>query len=229
MSAAATGRVAAIIPAAGSGVRLGADKPKAFLELDGISLLTRSALAMSVVADVIVVAAPHDALDQASELLTVVDAEIHVVAGGNERQDSISNALKVLPEDISIVLVHDAARPLVPTEVTNRVVEKLRSGAQAVIPVLPIADTIKSVNSDHVVVETIDRNQLRRVQTPQGFIRTALDKAYAGAKVLATDDAGLMEALQIPVHTVVGDELAMKITTAHDLKIATALLGAAND
>ena len=229
MSAAATGRVAAIIPAAGSGVRLGADKPKAFLELDGISLLTRSALAMSVVADVIVVAAPPDALDQASELLTVVDAEIHVVAGGNERQDSISNALKVLPEDISIVLVHDAARPLVPTEVTNRVVEKLRSGAQAVIPVLPIADTIKSVNSDQVVVETIDRNQLRRVQTPQGFIRTALDQAYAGARVLVTDDAGLMEAMQIPVHTVVGDELAMKITTAHDLKIATALLGAAND
>lgn len=229
MSTAATGRVAAIIPAAGSGVRLGADKPKAFLELDGISLLTRSALAMSVVADVIVVAAPSDALDQASQLLTDVDAEIHVVAGGNERQDSISNALKVLPEDISIVLVHDAARPLVPVEVTNRVVEKLREGAKAVIPVLPIADTIKSVNSDHVVVETIDRNQLRRVQTPQGFERSALVKAYENAKVLATDDAGLMEALQIPVHTVPGDELAMKITTAHDLKIATALLGATNE
>ena len=229
MSTAATGRVAAIIPAAGSGVRLGANKPKAFLELDGISLLTRSALAMSVVADVIVVAAPSDALDQASQLLTDVDAEIHVVAGGNERQDSISNALKVLPEDISIVLVHDAARPLVPVEVTNRVVEKLREGAKAVIPVLPIADTVKSVNSDHVVVETIDRNQLRRVQTPQGFERSVLVKAYENAKVLATDDAGLMEAFQIPVHTVAGDELAMKITTAHDLKIATALLGATNE
>jgi 2-C-methyl-D-erythritol 4-phosphate cytidylyltransferase len=117
----------------------------------------------------------------------------------------------------------------VPVEVTNRVVEKLRAGAKAVIPVLPIADTIKSVDAQETVVQTIDRNQLRRVQTPQGFDRSALVQAYANAKVLATDDAGLMEAMQIPVHTVAGDELAMKITTAHDLKIATALLGATND
>lgn len=224
MSNAATGRVAAIIPAAGIGARLGADQPKAFIELEGISLLTRSALAMSLVADLIVVAAPGDSLDLASSQLTEVDAEIHIVAGGSERQDSISNALKILPEDISIVLVHDAARPLVPIEVTERVVTELRNGASAVIPVLPIADTIKRVDARSKVIETVDRNQLRRVQTPQGFTREALTQAYADPTVIATDDAGLMEALGIPVQTVAGDELAMKITTTHDLKIATALL-----
>lgn len=229
MSNAAAGRVAAIIPAAGTGTRLGAEKPKAFIELDGISLLTRSALAMSVVADVIVVAAPSDELDLASELLANVDAEVHIVAGGNERQDSIANALAVLPKDISFVLVHDAARPLVPVEVTNRVVTELKNGSVAVIPVLPIADTIKRVDIRSKVIETVDRNQLRRVQTPQGFTREVLTKAYADPAIVATDDAGLMEALEIPVLTVAGDELAMKITTAHDLKIATALLGVTND
>ncbi len=229
MNNAATGRVAAIIPAAGSGARLGAEKPKAFIELAGMSLLTRSALAMSAFTDVIVVAAPAESLDEASQHLAEVDAEIHIVAGGQERQDSIANALKVLPEDISIVLVHDAARPMVPAEVTNRVVIELRSGAQAVIPVLPIADTIKSVDLDSKVIKTIDRNQLRRVQTPQGFNRSVLDQAYANPALVATDDAGLMEALGITVLTVAGDERSMKITTEYDLKIANALLGEMNE
>lgn len=229
MSNAAALRVAAIIPAAGTGTRLGAQIPKAFIELDGIPLLTRSALAMSVVADVIVVAAPSDELDLASQLLANVDAEVHIIAGGIERQDSIANALAVLPEDISYVLVHDAARPLVPVEVTNRVVTELKNGSVAVIPVLPIADTIKRVDIRSKVIETVDRNQLRRVQTPQGFTREVLTKAYSDPAIVATDDAGLMEALEIPVLTVAGDERAMKITTAHDLKIATALLGVIND
>ena len=229
MSDAAALRVAAIIPAAGTGSRLGAQMPKAFIELDGISLLTRSALAMSVVADVIVVAAPSDDLDLASQLLANVDAEVHIVAGGQERQDSIANALAVLPEDISYVLVHDAARPLVPAAVINRVVTELKNGSVAVIPVLPIVDTIKRVDIRSKVIETVDRNQLRRVQTPQGFTREVLTKAYSDPAIVATDDAGLMEALEIPVLTVAGDELAMKITTANDLKIATALLGVTND
>ncbi len=229
MNNAATGRVAAIIPAAGSGVRLGAQIPKAFIELDGISLLTRSALAMSRVADVIIVAAPSDELELASQQLTNVDAEVHIVAGGNARQDSIANALAVLPDDVQFVLVHDAARPLVPVEVTNRVISELQNGAVAVIPVLPIADTIKRVDAQNNVIETVDRNQLRRVQTPQGFTRETLHHAYADPTVVATDDAGLMEVLGIPVLTVAGDELAMKVTTAHDLQIANALLGVKND
>jgi 2-C-methyl-D-erythritol 4-phosphate cytidylyltransferase len=229
MSTAATGRVAAIIPAAGSGVRLGADVPKAFLALGGLSLLTRSALAMSSVADVLIIAAPADALDEASAQLAQVDAEIHIVAGGEHRQESVANALRMVPEDVSIVLVHDAARPLVPIEVTQNVVDSVRNGAKAVIPVLSLVDTIKRVNSNGIAIETVDRNQLRRVQTPQGFDRATLDLAYQNPEVVATDDAGLMDALGIVVQTVAGDERSLKITTMADVKHALSLLEATSE
>lgn len=224
MSTAATGRVAAIIPAAGSGNRLGADVPKAFLELGGLSLLTRSALAMSTVADVLIIAAPVDGLDEASAQLAQVDAEIHIVAGGEHRQESVAKALRMVPADVSIVLVHDAARPLVPIEVTQNIVEAIRNGAKAVIPVLPLVDTIKRVNNQGVAIETVDRNQLRRVQTPQGFDRATLDLAYENPEVVATDDAGLMDALGIVVVTVAGDERSLKITTMADVQHALSLL-----
>ena len=229
MSTAATGRVAAIIPAAGSGVRLGADVPKAFLALGGLSLLTRSALAMSTVADVLIIAAPADSLDEASAQLAQVDAEIHIVAGGEHRQESVANALRMVPEDVSIVLVHDAARPLVPIEVSQNVVAAIRNGAKAVIPVLPLVDTIKRVNNYGIAIETVDRNQLRRVQTPQGFDRATLDLAYQNPEVVATDDAGLMDALGIPVLTVAGDERSLKITTMADVKHALSLLEATSE
>ena len=224
MSTAATGRVAAIIPAAGSGVRLGADVPKAFLELGGLSLLTRSALAMSTVADVLIISAPVDGLDEASAQLAQVDAEIHIVAGGEHRQESVAKALRMVPADVSIVLVHDAARPLVPIEVTQNIVEAIRNGAKAVIPVLPLVDTIKRVNNNGIAIETVDRNQLRRVQTPQGFDRATLDLAYENPEVVATDDAGLMDALGIVVVTVAGDERSLKITTMADVQHALSLL-----
>jgi 2-C-methyl-D-erythritol 4-phosphate cytidylyltransferase len=224
MSTAATGRVAAIIPAAGSGVRLGADIPKAFLELGGLSLLTRSALAMSSVADVLIIAAPVDGLDEASAQVAQVDAEIYIVAGGEHRQESVANALRMVPEDVSIVLVHDAARPLVPIEVSQNVVAAIRGGAKAAIPVLPLVDTIKRVNNNGIAIETVDRNQLRRVQTPQGFDRATLDLAYRNPEVVATDDAGLMDALGIPVVTVAGDERSLKITTMADVQHALSLL-----
>jgi 2-C-methyl-D-erythritol 4-phosphate cytidylyltransferase len=221
--------VAAIIPAAGSGVRLGADVPKAFLALGGLSLLTRSALAMSAVADVLIIAAPPDALDEASAQLAQVDAEIHIVAGGEHRQESVANALRMVPEDVSIVLVHDAARPLVPIEVTQNVVAAVRNGAKAVIPVLSLVDTIKRVNNNGIAIETVDRNQLRRVQTPQGFDRATLDLAYQNPEVVATDDAGLMDALGIPVLTVAGDERSLKITTMSDVQHALSLLEATSE
>jgi 2-C-methyl-D-erythritol 4-phosphate cytidylyltransferase len=229
MSTAATGRVAAIIPAAGSGVRLGADIPKAFLELGGLSLLTRSALAMSTVADILIIAAPVDGLDEAGAQVAQVDAEIHIVAGGEHRQESVANALRMVPEDVSIVLVHDAARPLVPIEVTQNVVAAIRGGAKAAIPVLPLVDTIKRVNNNGIAIETVDRNQLRRVQTPQGFDRTTLDLAYRNPEVVATDDAGLMDALGIPVVTVAGDERSLKITTMADVQHALSLLEATSE
>jgi 2-C-methyl-D-erythritol 4-phosphate cytidylyltransferase len=229
MSTAATGRVAAIIPAAGSGVRLGADIPKAFLELGGLSLLTRSALAMSTVADILIIAAPVDGLDEAGAQVAQVDAEIHIVAGGEHRQESVANALRMVPEDVSIVLVHDAARPLVPIEVTQNVVAAIRGGAKAAIPVLPLVDTIKRVNNQGIAIETVDRNQLRRVQTPQGFERATLDLAYRNPEVVATDDAGLMDALGIPVVTVAGDERSLKITTMADVQHALSLLEATSE
>jgi 2-C-methyl-D-erythritol 4-phosphate cytidylyltransferase len=221
--------VAAIIPAAGSGVRLGADVPKAFLELGGLSLLTRSALAMSTVADVLIIAAPVDGLDEASAQVAQVDAEIHIVAGGEHRQESVANALRMVPEDVSIVLVHDAARPLVPFEVTQNVVTAIRGGAKAVIPVLPLVDTIKRVNNQGIAIETVDRNQLRRVQTPQGFDRATLDLAYKNPEVVATDDAGLMDAMGIPVVTVAGDERSLKITTLSDVQHALSFLEATSE
>jgi 2-C-methyl-D-erythritol 4-phosphate cytidylyltransferase len=216
--------VAAIIPAAGLGTRLGADIPKAFLSLGGVSLLTRSALVMSAVADVLIVSAPAEALSEASAQLEQVDAEIHIVAGGEHRQESVANALRMVPADISIVLVHDAARPLVPLRVVQDVVAAIRNGAKAAIPVLPLVDTIKRVNGQGLAIETIDRNQLRRVQTPQGFDRATLDLAYENPEVVATDDAGLMDALGVAVTTVVGDERALKITTMSDVHHAISML-----
>ena len=229
MSSAATGRVAAIIPAAGSGTRLGADVPKAFLELAGLSLLTRSAHAMSLEADVIIVSAPAGLIAQASSLLAEVDAEVHVVEGGDHRQESVANALAVVPEDVSIVLVHDAARPLVPHRVTHDVVTLIRSGANAVIPVLPLVDTIKRIDGTGRAIETVDRNQLRRVQTPQGLNRKILDRAYENPEVVASDDAALMDALGIAVSTVLGDERALKITTMDDVKHALSFLEETHD
>lgn len=225
MANAAAGRVAAVIPAAGSGTRLGSSLPKAFVELNGLSLLTRSALAMSAVADVVVIAAPEDFIEQACIAVSEVDAEIHIVTGGANRQDSVAAGLQVLPEDVGLVLIHDAARPLVPIEVTEAVINELRNGAHAVVPVLQVADTIKRIDAQGVAIETIDRSSLRRVQTPQGFTRKALHNAYADPTHVATDDAGLMETLGIQVRTVEGSELAMKITTATDLEIASLLEG----
>jgi 2-C-methyl-D-erythritol 4-phosphate cytidylyltransferase len=130
---------------------------------------------------------------------------------------------------VSIVLVHDAARPLVPIKVTQNVVAAIRGGAKAAIPVLPLVDTIKRVNNNGIAIETVDRNQLRRVQTPQGFDRATLDLAYQNPEVVATDDAGLMDALGIPVVTVAGDERSLKITTMSDVKNALSLLEATSE
>lgn len=220
MTTAAPSVVAALIPAAGSGTRLGAAVPKAFVTLDGISLLTRTALTLSSVVDVIVVAVPEEYLAEANAQLSVVDADIHVVVGGKERQDSVAAALRVLPEAVNFVLVHDAARALTPVSLVADVVAELQSGATAVVPTLPVVDTIKSVNATGQVIQTLDRSILRRVQTPQGFTREVLERAYSDPSYVATDDAGLVEHLGEPVTSILGSELAFKITTDADLEQA---------
>jgi len=224
MTSAATGRVAALIPAAGSGTRLGAETPKAFIELGSLCMLTRSALALSLSVDVIVVAVPEGYVEKAGELLKDVDADLHIVEGGQDRQSSVARALAVVPADVDVVLVHDAARPLVPQRVIHSVIEAVRHGAEGVVPVLPVVDTIKRVDAQGTVVETVNRDSLRRVQTPQGFVRSVLDHVHADPTILATDDAGLLEVSGYRVHTVAGDERALKITTMDDLHIALSYL-----
>jgi 2-C-methyl-D-erythritol 4-phosphate cytidylyltransferase len=224
MTNAAAGRVAALIPAAGSGTRLGADTPKAFIELNSISLLTRCALILSLAVDVIVVAVPEGYVEKAGELLKDVDADIHIVEGGQDRQSSVARALAVVPADVDVVLVHDAARPLVPHRVVNSVIDAVRQGAEGVVPVVPVVDTIKRIDVQGTVVETINRDSLRRVQTPQGFLRSVLDEVHEDPTILATDDAGLLEVSGYRVQTVMGDERALKITTMDDLHIALSYL-----
>ena len=216
------GDVVALVPAAGKGLRLGHDEPKAFVCLGTDSLLTRSVdgLRASGAVDRIVVIVPVDLLDAARGL---VGADVIVVAGGRERTDSVRAGLAVVG-DASVVLVHDAARALTPPALIARVVAEVRAGRPAVIPVLPVVDTVKEVDLMGAVVGTPDRASLRAVQTPQGFDADVLRRAYAAATDISTDDAGLVERIGETVHTIVGDALAFKITTPHDLLLAEALL-----
>lgn len=201
------------------GVRLGRQTPKAFVELAGRTLLRRSvdaALASGVV-DRLVVMVPPDLVDRTRTELP----EAVVVAGGAERSDSVRAGLAAA--DTDLVLVHDAARALTPPRLFAAVVQALRDGASAVVPGLPVADTLKRVGSDgDRVLGTVDRSELRAVQTPQGFTAPILRRAHERGGD-ATDDAGLVEALGVPVHVVPGDDEAFKITTPFDLRIARLL------
>lgn len=194
---------------------------KAFVELGGRSMLELAVAGLlgSAVVDRVVVAVPADRLTQTRDLL---GAGALVVAGGPERIDSVGLALAAAG-DAEFVIVHDAARPLTPADQIRRVVGALRDGLRAVIPVLPVVDTIKAVDANGVVLGTPDRAGLRAVQTPQGFETALLRRAY-GRGGAATDDASLVENLGVPVHTVAGDPLAFKITTPLDLRLAAALV-----
>lgn len=153
-------------------------------------------------------------------------ASVAVVTGGSERQQSVALALDQAPDQFDIVLVHDAARALTPAETVEDVARAVRTGHDAVIPVLPVVDTITRVDGN-VSVGHVDRAALRAVQTPQGFRRRVLAEAHdAAAGVTATDDAGLVARLGVPVHTVPGSALALKITTPADLAYAETLLAA---
>ena len=151
-----------------------------------------------------------------------------VVPGGADRTESVRLALDAAlgeSPDTSIVLVHDAARAFTPPELVRAVTAAVAAGAPAVVPVLPVADTIKQVDAYEIVTATVDRTHLRAVQTPQGFAVDVLCRAHKDASG-ATDDAGLVERLGIPVSTVPGHPAAMKITTPFDLAVAEALLRA---
>ena len=211
----------AIVAAAGQGERLGAGAPKALVRIGGRTLLEHAVAAMQAAdVDVVVVTAPAD---RTSEFAALVPAAV-VVAGGATRQDSVRLGLAALPADVDVVLVHDAARALVPVDLVRRVLAAVREGADAVVPVVPLSDTVKEVRAPGVVVRTVDRSTLRAVQTPQGFRRSVLVAAHASVATDATDDAALVEVSGVTVTTVEGSAEALKVTTPFDLAVAESLL-----
>ncbi|WP_330439173.1 2-C-methyl-D-erythritol 4-phosphate cytidylyltransferase [Micromonospora sp. NBC_00821] len=222
------GDVAVLVPAAGAGVRLGPGRPKALRLLAGEPLLVHAVRRLAAAPSVhtIVVAAPAAEVQAVRELLAPV-APVIVVPGGAERQASVAAALAAVPAGPTIVLVHDAARALTPPELVESVAAAVRGGRDAVIPVLPVVDTIKEVDADEVVLGTVDRSALRAVQTPQGFRRAVLSAAHAAAGDSLTDDAGLVEKQGVAVSCVPGSEYALKITRPFDLALAEHLLAAA--
>lgn len=205
---------------------MAAGAPKAFVNLSGRPMLEYAleGLRNSGVVDSVVVAVPPNRTDEAKR---VFGGDAVIVAGGSDRTESVRLALAAIG-DAEFVLVHDAARALTPPSLIMRVVQALRSGHPAVVPALPVSDTIKAVDANGVVLGTPERSGLRAVQTPQGFrtelLRRAYDRAAAGG---FTDDASLVEATGTPVQVVEGDPLAFKITTPTDLLLAQALLGRA--
>ena len=213
--------LAVIVVAAGRGERLKASAPKAFVEVNGHTILEHSLAPISVLIDLaqVVIAAPATHLAEATEIANAVlttDATLDVVVGGDTRQQSIANALAVVGDEIEIVLVHDAARAFASSALFERVVDAVRSTSASVIPALEIADTIKRVSGDRVE-ETVDRSALRSAQTPQGFIASELKRAYANASDDFTDDAALMQSQGKKVSFVAGEVEAAKITTPEDL------------
>lgn len=214
--------------AAGSGTRLAAGAPKAFVGIDGRSIL-RHALdgVFSAPAAQVVVVAPRDREgDALSEALAAAGDRrdlVSVVTGGETRQASVAAGLAALWADVDTVLVHDAARALTPPEVFERVIAAVEGGAAGAVPVLPVVDTLKRVAGDEIVA-AVDRAELASAQTPQGFRRDVLDAAYAAAVTDFTDDAALVADAGHAVAAVAGHPLAFKITGPSDLDRARHLL-----
>jgi 2-C-methyl-D-erythritol 4-phosphate cytidylyltransferase len=218
--------VAAVLVAAGSGERLGAGVPKAFVEVGGVTLLEHAASRLVIhpaVRDLVVVAPAtlaQSAHEVAREAAAGFVADPVVVPGGRTRQESVARGLAVLAPDVEYVLVHDMARAFLPAEVVARVVGALMRGAEAVVPTLPVTDTLRSA-ADGRLGPTVDRSRLVAVQTPQGFRRSVLDAAHAGSTGAdATDDASLVEAAGAEVVAVRGAPEAFKVTVPLDLRLA---------
>jgi 2-C-methyl-D-erythritol 4-phosphate cytidylyltransferase/2-C-methyl-D-erythritol 2,4-cyclodiphosphate synthase len=213
-------KTAAIIAAAGAGNRLAANLPKALVKLVDKTLVEHAVAALSPVAELIIITAPAGYEDQFSKLL---GDQVKVITGGVLRSDSIRIALSNIPEKYEYVLVHDGARALATTDLANSVLSALSKGEQAVIPALDVIDTIKEIDSNNYVRNTLNRSFLRAVQTPQGFTRSVLARAHEASED-ATDDAALVEALGIAVKVIPGEFRALKITTKADLATATQIL-----
>ena len=220
--------VGVVIVAGGSGSRVGGNELKQFRWVGGKPMLLHSVQAFQQRKDVamVVCVLPKAFVGDPPPWLFQCDIDrLLISVGGRERTESVANGLEDLPDEVSIVLVHDAARPFVGPDMIDRVVAEARCGRGAVAA-LPVVDTIKEVDDAGRIVRTVDRTRLWRAQTPQGFPREALERAYAQARaenLTTTDDAGLFERLGLPVTVVRGSERAMKITGEEDFARADAL------
>lgn len=220
--------VGVVIVAGGSGSRVGGNELKQFRWVGGKPMLLHSVQAFQQRKDVamVVCVLPKAFVGDPPPWLFQCDIDrLLISVGGRERTESVANGLEDLPDEVSIVLVHDAARPFVSPDMIDRVVAEARCGRGAVAA-LPVVDTIKEVDDAGRIVRTVDRTRLWRAQTPQGFPREALERAYAQARaenLTTTDDAGLFERLGLPVTVVRGSERAMKITGEEDFARADAL------
>lgn len=203
----------AIVVAAGGGARFGAVKQ--FARLGDVSILDRAVGVARDACDGVVVVLPAG-----SDWAAPVD--VRTAVGGATRSASVRAGLACLPDDADVIAVHDAARPLASRALFDRVVAAVRAGADAAVPGLPVTDTVKRVR-DNLVVETVPRDDLVVVQTPQAFRRVALEAAHAGDGV-GTDDAALVEAAGGTVVVVEGESRNLKVTLADDLQLAEALL-----
>jgi len=225
-------RIAAILPAAGLGTRMGAETPKQFLELDGVPIVIlslRSIASCELVTDIIV-ATRGDGVARLEERIRqeTFKQNVRVVRGGDSRQDSVAQALQLVSDDIEIVLVHDAVRPFVTREQITRVIEEARKCRAAILGI-PAMDTVKEVKRASLpedvalITATIPRERIVLAQTPQAFSAKLLKEAFARAQadgVNASDEAGLIERLGYDVHVVLGSERNMKITKPADMDLA---------
>lgn len=223
-----------IVAAAGRSTRFGGEVPKQFHSLAGVPLLLRALrpfLSHPDVADVVLVLPPEQVSDAPPWLVGLLGERLRAVAGGPERMDSVERGLQALRDGPSVVLVHDGARPFVQTAVIDAVIAEARRGRGAVAAV-PVADTLKeaeelgSGRSHPRVTRTVPRSALWRAQTPQGFPRALLERAYAKARAAgftATDEAALVEHAGDIVVLVQDSTVNLKVTTQGDLRIAEAL------
>jgi 2-C-methyl-D-erythritol 4-phosphate cytidylyltransferase len=225
-------RIAAILPAAGLGTRMGAETPKQFLELDGTPIVIHSLrrIASCALVTDIIVATRADEVTRLRERIAEEKFKqaVRVVKGGDSRQDSVAEALREVPKDTEIVLVHDAVRPFVTAEQITRVIEEARR-CEAAILGIPAMDTVKEVKRASLpedvalIIGTIPRERVVLAQTPQAFATKLLKEAFARAQadgVSASDEAGLVERMGHDVHVVLGSERNMKITKPADMDLA---------
>lgn len=219
--------VVAVVMAAGSGLRLGGNGPKALRPLGDATIVEHAlrSLGGHPLVDRLVLAYPPR--DEGA-VRALVGSDVALVPGGETRQESVWGALTALGDDVTAVLVHDAARPFVPPAVVDRVLDALEAGADAAVPAVSVHDTVKRVAADGTVIATVPRGELRAVQTPQGFRPDALISAHRYARTAGlrdvSDDAALVERHGGRVVVVDGAEELFKITRRWDLRLAEFVL-----